>query len=314
MKNGDRLSGEITSYTADSVTIDTVFGVLNVPVANIGGVASPRYTADDLLGGGDGQNMAINAPTPITIPEPADINPSAPVSPSTVADGADTPKTGMWGAVWSGDVNAGLEIETGNADSKNYAIDASTQAEWANKDRLKISAEYENEKEDGETVTDEKTAEILYDKFFSDRWFWQNSLRLEQDDIDDLKLRLNYLSGLGYRAIDTDDTRLQFVLGPGYLREDYEDQDIENSLTAHWAMEYEQKFYDDLFRLYHDHNLTAPTDAWNAYLFESDTGITFPIKGGIKVSGEVEFDWDNDPAPGNVEDDTTYNIKLGYEW
>ena len=165
MKNGDRLSGEITSYTADSVTIDTVFGVLNVPVANIGGVASPRYTADDLLGGGDGQNMAINAPTPITIPEPADINPSAPVSPSTVADGADTPKTGMWGAVWSGDVNAGLEIETGNADSKNYAIDASTQAEWANKDRLKISAEYENEKEDGETVTDEKTAEILYDKF-----------------------------------------------------------------------------------------------------------------------------------------------------
>jgi putative salt-induced outer membrane protein YdiY len=317
MKNGDRLSGTIQSYTADTVTIDTVFGVLTVPVGNIGGVASPRYTATDLLGGDASQGMAANAPAPITIPEPADINPSMPIETASVdgLDGDDTPvATGLWGATWSGDTNAALQIEDGNSDSQNYAIDASITAEWDDNDRLKLSAEYENEKEDDETVTDERFAEILYDEFFAEQWFWQNSLRLDQDDIDDLNLRVNYLSGLGYRAIDTDTTRLQFVLGPGYLREDYEDVDIESALTAHWSTEYEQKFYDDLFRFYHDHNLTAPTDAFDAYLFESNTGVTIPIRAGVKVSGEIEFDWDNDPAAGNVEDDTTYNVKLGYEW
>ena len=112
-----------------------------------------------------------------------------------------------------------------------------SRGEWDDKDRLKIAAEYENEKESGETVTDEQFLEILYDNFFSDRWFWQNSLAFERDDIEELDLRINYLSGLGYRAIDTDDTRLQFVLGPGYLREDYGDLGTENALTAHWATE-----------------------------------------------------------------------------
>ena len=319
MKNGDRLSGTITSYTSDMVTIHTVFGVLDVPVANIGGVASPRFAASELLA----QNQSPNRVQTNTSPN-VDVAPAQAQTPPTSAapvetsqntdDEMDAPKTGLWGATWSGDVNAALEIETGNSDSKNYALDASAQAEWANKNRLKLSAEYENEKESGATVTDEKMAEIVYDHFLNQKWFWENRLRLEQDDIEDLDLRVNYLSGLGYRAIDTDTTQLQFVLGPGYLREDYNDQGTETSLTVHWATEYDQKFYDDLFRLYHDHNLTTPADEMDAYLFESDTGITFPIKGGVKVSGEVEFDWNNDPAVGNKEDDTTYNVKLGYEW
>ena len=48
LKNGDRLSGEITSFNKNTVTIETGFGTLNVESANIGGVASPRYEMSDL--------------------------------------------------------------------------------------------------------------------------------------------------------------------------------------------------------------------------------------------------------------------------
>lgn len=304
MKNGDRLSGTIQSYTNDTVTIDTVFGVLNVPVDKIGGVASPRYTRDELLGG------TVEPATQTTMVT----EPVAPLSNDTAEADEEVEATGWLGAKWSGDVNAGLEINTGNSDNTAYQFDASTEAKWADNDRLKFSAEYENEEENDTTITDEKSAEILYDYFISEKWFLQNNLKAEQDDIEDLNLRLNYLLGLGYQFYDRDDLSLQVSAGPGYLREDYDTRDVENSLTAHWSLEYEQKFYDDLFRLYHNHDLTAPTDEWNAYLFESDSGVTIPLDNGFKVSGEVEFDWNNDPAAGNTEEDTTYNLKLGYEW
>jgi len=71
---------------------------------------------------------------------------------------------------------------------------------------------------------------------------------------------------------------------------------------------------EDFFRLYHNHDLFSPFDDFSSYLFESETGIKIPLRNGIVASGEIEFDWNNDPADGEGEDDTTYGVKLGYEW
>lgn len=318
LKNGDRLSGTIQGYDNAQVTISTAFGTLNVSSDKIAGVASPEITMADLMNPQSSQAPATPSQAPTTLtPIPAEPQAIAQATPAPVTpvQPATEPKDekGLWGAKWSGDVNVGMEFETGNDDSENYSVDTSIKAEWE-KHRLSIGAEYEREKEDDLLTTDEKTLTTAYDYFFADNWFWQNQLELEQDKVEELELRTQYNSGLGYQFYDTDDTTLEVVLGPGYLDEKYENADDRSEITAHWSLDYEQKFYDDAFRLYHNHEVSAPFEDMNAYLFESNTGATVPLKAGIVATAEIEFDWNNEPATGNVEDDTTYSLQLGYEW
>lgn len=311
LKNGDRLSGEISGYTAATVTIDTAYGTFDVPVETIGGVASPVYEMTDF------QTAAVE---PIVLPslsnEVTDIVEPETLNAITPAAGLKNPdaETGLWGAKWGGKLNVGGELKDGNSDGKNILIDAQTTANWNDVHRLKLGADYEWEKENGIKVTDERQADAAYDYFFADRWFWNNAVMWEQDTITNLDRRVQASTGLGYQFYDTDDVSLEVTFGPGYQNEKYEDQDAEDSLTANWALGYEQSFHDDLFRLYHDHDLTAPTDDFAAWLFESDSGVRVPLKMGIVASGEIEFDWTNEPAMGEQEDDTTYALKLGYEW
>ena len=320
LKNGDKLSGEILSYSQSGIKMQTGFGVLDIDSANIGGVTSDKFPQGP---------TAISYPHTITNIDP--MNPSgaimtensdpAPITPEPVVADIVTPapepimdENGLWGAKWSGDANIGGEIETGNSDSTTVDLDASVNANWNDVHRAKLSADYEFEEEDGERLTDDREIAGTYDYFFAKKWFWNNQLKLEQEKVDELDLRADFISGLGYQIYQQDDLNLEITFGPGFEREEYANQDATNNITANWTLGYEQKFMEDFFRLYHNHDLFSPFDDFSSYLFESETGIKIPLRNGIVASGEIEFDWNNDPADGEGEDDTTYGVKLGYEW
>lgn len=315
LKNGDRLTGEITDYSNNIITIQTGFGLLQVDSRNIGGVASATYNMSDFQ-----STAAVEPLTPAPQTVPPVIVSSAPVETEIAAIepaaglNNDDEAPGLWGARWSGNANLGGELETGNSDSKNFSVDAETQANWEDIHRMTLAADYDWEQENDEKVTDEREASGIYDYFFADKWFWNNSVMWEQDKIISLDRRIQATTGLGYQFYDEDDLSLEVTFGPGYQNEKYEDEDAENSMTANWTLDYEQSFYEDFFRLYHDHDLTSPTDDFSAWLFESDSGVKIPLKNGIIASGEVEYDWNNNPAIGEEEEDTTYSVKLGYEW
>ena len=314
LKNGDRLTGRIISYNQSTVTIETGFGTLDVDSNNIGGVSSPQYTLGNFTMSDDDFDPS-NTLTPL-MSNTTDIEASTDIAAKTDTDSTDetNDETGLWGAKWSGNINIGGELETGNSDSKNITIDGKTKANWADIHRLTLSADYEWEKEEDTKVTDEREANVIYDYFFADQWFWNNALMFEQDKIEQLDHRVEMTSGLGYQFYDDEDLSLQITFGPGYEQEKYKNQNAEDSITSNWSLGYEQSFYEDMFRLYHDHDVVTPMDDLSSYFFESDSGVKIPLKKGIVASGEVEFDWNNDPAMGEQEDDTTYSVKLGYEW
>lgn len=310
LKNGDRLSGEITGYTAATVTIDTAYGTFDVPVDTIGGVASPIYKVSDF------ETAAI---APMVIQDITDdLATSSPTELDAIIPAVGLKNQGakvdLWGAKWSGNINLGGELKDGNSDGRNIIIDAETTANWRDVHRLTLGADYEWEKENDIKVTDEQQANAIYDFFFADPWFWNNALMWEQDKVTDLDRRVQATTGLGYQFYDTDDLSLEATFGPGYQNEKFTNQDAEDSMTVNWTLGYEQSFRQDLFRLYHDQDITAPTDDFSAWLLESETGVRIPLKMGIVASGEIEFDWTNDPAISEEEDDTTYALKLGYEW
>ncbi len=246
---------------------------------------------------------------------------SAPVQSTSVETVAADSKTmafsspgGWMGAKWSGRANIGASLQTGNTEQDAINADGVIQAKWGDIHRATLKAEYNRETEDGDTTEDNRSIEGLYDYFFAPKWFINTNAKFEQDDISDIDLRYNIGVGLGHQVFESDDLNLQYVLGPTYLREEFEDGSSDDSIAARWAFDYDQKVLENRFQLFHEHELLVPTDETDAFLFDSKSGVRIPIIHGIVGTAEVDFDWDNDPEPGIKEDDTTYAIKIGYEW
>ncbi len=239
--------------------------------------------------------------------EPAATPPTSPVA-----------DAGLWGAMWSGRANAGARLQSGNTEGNTLSLDTSTKAKWGGESapahRASLKAEYHREESDGRITEDNRKLSGMYDYFFRENWFMNTSLSLEQDDIDKIDLRSNFGLGIGHQAFEDETLNLQYVFGPSYLRTKFEDGDSEDSLAARWALEYDQMFADGLFQTFHEHEILMPTDNTDAFLFDSKTGLRLPIRAGIVGTAEVDFEWDNAPEVGVKEDDTTYAIKIGYEW
>ncbi len=218
------------------------------------------------------------------------------------------------GAKWSGNANLGATIKSGNSDNSALNGDASAGARWEDQ-RAGIKADFNQEESNDTDTVDNKSISGTYDYFFAPKWFWNVSGGLENDEIALLDLRSIASTGLGYQMFESDNLNLKFVAGPGYIDEDYSTGAGESSATAHWALDYDQKFMEDLFRVFHNHTLLSPfEDMSGAYIFNSKTGVRLPIRAGIIATAELDFDHDHDPAAGTKSTDRVYALKLGYEW
>lgn len=227
---------------------------------------------------------------------------------------ATAPDAGWLGAVWSGRINAGASLQTGNTENSAITIDGALKAKWNDKHRATIKAEYNREEDDGDVTEDNRKLSAMYDYFFAEQWFMNTNVSFEQDEIDEIDLRSIAGIGIGHQPFESEELNLQYVLGPSYLHTEYEDGDSEDSLAARWALDYDQYYWDKTLQGFHEHELLVPTDDTDGFLFDSKTGLRLPIRNGIVGTAEVDFEWDNKPEPGIKEDDTTYSLKLGYEW
>ncbi|MAF98784.1 MAG: hypothetical protein CMH26_09125 [Micavibrio sp.] len=237
--------------------------------------------------------------------------PTAPVSAKT-----KTSEEGelFLGAKWEGRVNAGASVQTGNTEQDALNLDTTIKAKWQDKHRGTLKAEYNRESENDTTTENNKMVEAQYDYFLQPQWFTNAKLSFEKDQMSNVDLRTTIGLGLGHQAFDQDDLHLQYIIGPSYLNEDYENGDSDNSLALNWSLDYDQKIWDDAFEVFHEHELLIPTDETASFLFDSKSGIRAPLHKGLVATGEVDFDWNNEPPAGTKEEDITYAIKLGYEW
>ena len=225
-------------------------------------------------------------------------------------EGSAAPK----GVNWKGRVNFGASLQTGNTEEEALNADATLSAKWAEVHRATLKADYNFETNDDVETEDNKSIEGQYDYFFAEKWFFNSVVGFEQDDIDQLDLRTTAGIGLGYQPYESDDLNLQFVLGPTYLHEEFENGTEEDDLAARWALDYDQRIWDNALQLFHEHEILTPVEETDRFLFQSESGVRVPINKGLVATAQIDFDWDNEPEPGVVEDDTLYSLKLGYEW
>lgn len=306
LHNGDKFTGSIVSTTPGSVEFDAAFGQrLNIPLETVAGLFDSS-----------GQPVPFPAkpePEPIIIAQPKPLTPAT--EPIVVAETEEAEEvTEDEPKIFSGRVNLGASLQTGNSESTTINSDAEIKARWNEAHRSTLKAEY-NFEDDGSTTTeDNRKIEGIHDYFFTKKWFLNSALSFEQDDIDEIDLRTVASLGLGHQVYESDDLNLQYILGPSYLREDFANGTAENSIAARWAFDYDQKFWDGLIQLFHDHELLVPAKDTDNFLIDSKTGMRVPLKAGLVGTAQVDFDWDNKPEQGVTEDDTEYSLKIGYEW
>lgn len=118
---------------------------------------------------------------------------------------------------WTGKGEAGLLLSRGNAESTsaNAKLDLALQADiW--KHSLFFGALYGKNASFATAQRFEGRYEL--DRAITDRMFWFTALRGEQDKFSGFAYQATLTTGVGYKFIDTDDTKLSGTLGAGYAR------------------------------------------------------------------------------------------------
>jgi putative salt-induced outer membrane protein len=124
---------------------------------------------------------------------------------------------------WNGGVDVGFSLARGNSETENLALALNAAHPTLNdKIILHVSSIYtDNQLATPSTVADLIQAGIRYDRNINPRLFGFGAADFMSNALQDLDLRSVYAGGLGYHAIKSDGTTLDFLAGLNYTHETY---------------------------------------------------------------------------------------------
>jgi putative salt-induced outer membrane protein len=135
---------------------------------------------------------------------------------------------------WNGGVNVGFSLARGNSETTNLALAINAiHATLNDKITLYLSSiDTNNELATPSTVANLVTAGIRYDRNIEPRLFAFVGADFMSNALQDLDLRGVYGGGLGFHAIKSDSTTLDFLGGLNYTHEAYSDGPEVTPVTA----------------------------------------------------------------------------------
>jgi len=213
----------------------------------------------------------------------------------------------------TGRVNLAIEDERGNSEKREYDLDFELHNRWY-KNHFTAVGQLEYDTTRGLTSTDKWTFFANLDHTFTGKWYYSGALLFRQDYFKDLKQRTSVGPALGYRFSDTRQFKLRTELGVYYLKDNFYEQVDESFWGPGWYLEYEQMVWNRRLQLYHRHFGFSAADVSGKYIWRSWSGLRAPIFSGFVASVEYEIDYDSEPAVEVETTDTTFKLKLGYEW
>lgn len=138
-------------------------------------------------------------------------------------------------AGWSGNVEAGASLSTGNSEESSVALGfavAKETVEWRH--LLRGTADYR--RAEGQTTSERLTLTYEPNWFFAPRFYIAGLLGAERDRFAGYRWRLTETLGLGWVALDGEDTRLELEGGPGLRQTRYDATDDEPARTEAEAL------------------------------------------------------------------------------
>jgi len=241
LKNGDRLTGTITKSDDKTLLIKTEFAgdvtvqwpavqevtstqPLHVTTANGKTVAGPVTTADGSLA------VATTTSGTVSVAK-GDVTALRSDAEQTAYEKSLHP--GLLQG-WAGGANVGFALTAGNSDTRSLALAFTADRKTSNDEiALYENTVYATNNAAGaspSTTANSNQAGARYDRNFNPRLFGFVGADFQTNALQELNLRTVLGGGLGFHAIKTDRTTLDFLVGPNYTREDYDT--VTNSFAA----------------------------------------------------------------------------------
>lgn len=234
LKNGDRLTGTVVKSDDKALVMKTEFlgdvtvqwdavqeltttQPLHVALKDGQTVVGPVTTANG--------NLAVATTNKGTVSAPQDTVTSLRSEPEEAAYQKSLHPGLMEG--WNGGINVGFALTRGNSETKNLAL-AFTGDRKTLHDHLGLYMNSVYATNDAPGAVPNTTANaiqggIRYDRNFATHLFGFGSADFQTDDLQGLNLRSVFGGGLGWHAIQSDKTTLDFLGGINYTRENYVD-------------------------------------------------------------------------------------------
>ncbi len=223
--------------------------------------------------------------------------------------------------IYIGSINAGYSQSTGNSHLRNISVlgDMVARSEQL---RLTLLGRYVYGDNSGSLNVRNARGTIKLDFFITKRLFWFASAYVENDFLQNLKLRTAISSGPGYQFIDRGDFNgilkdMTFYAeaGPAYFNEDYRDNSVtgdRSSFRARVAMKWDWPLFDGRVALYHYNEIFPSVQNASDFFFTMDNGVRLKVFGGLASGFQVTTRYNNRPPIGTGDTDNLYLFTLGY--
>ncbi len=223
--------------------------------------------------------------------------------------------------VYTGSLNAGYSQATGNSHLRSVSVigDLVARSEQL---RLTVLGRYVYGDDKSSVLTRNARGTIKLDFFITKRFFWFASAYVENDYLQNLKLRTAISSGPGYQFLERGDLGGIFKdmtfygeAGASYFNEDYRDNRLtgdRSSFRARVAMKFDWPLFDGRITLYHYNEIFPSVQNMSDFFFTMDNGVRMKIIAGLTSGFQVTTRYNNRPPIGTSDTDNLYLLTLGY--
>ncbi|MCE2510109.1 MAG: DUF481 domain-containing protein [Alphaproteobacteria bacterium] len=313
LRNGDRLSGEVTGFKEGKLHFKTAYaGVLKGPVGEIAGLNTDKPVTLVYRSGSSGIGRLVYAQDRTIRLRGLKGGVSNALDMTLVSElhpGTEIPS----GFKWSGRVNLGATGRSGNTDTRSFHIDASVEGR-TKKHRVSLEVSLNKEFDKSKRTEDDFTALVQHDRLVGKQLYFYTNAKFERDEPQDLALRTTVGTGGGIQIIENETTNLSIEAGPAYSYEDFKVGDDRNFVAGRWAFDFDHYVWQTIAQFFHSHEGTVDFQNTGNFLIDTSTGVRFPLGNGFNLTTQADVEWDSKPGPGVSSTDKTYLMTVGYSW
>ncbi|HMB74539.1 MAG TPA: DUF481 domain-containing protein [Gammaproteobacteria bacterium] len=309
MKNGDRITGEITQIWDGELTIEPAYAdEFSVDVVEIAHIESARAFEVEFLDGSEATVTPSGVDSgggQVLVDESGD---TVVVDLSQVAELEEIDDY----FDWESRIDANSVVNRGNTDSETVRINANTALKLGDHRHIG-NLVVADESSAGLQTKDQKLLSYDYNWLFRDAVFFSAHASYERDPIRSLDRRNIVGAGLGYDFWD--DARRTFAMqgGLGYKTEHIDNMSEDQSI-AFWALRFSYDFRGGDLSLYHNHNLNTTLSGRRNSAVKTSTGVRFEITDLLYANLELTYDYETHPAAGAEGEDVSVLAGIGLEF
>jgi putative salt-induced outer membrane protein YdiY len=296
-KNGDRLTGTVTRVGDGKIVVETAtIGTVTAKLADV-----QSFTAK--AGVAQATQPASRPTTVAAAPAPAPVK-------------AEPPKPAE--KRWSGSVTAGAIVTRGNSNTETFraGIEA-VRKDKANTLSLKAGYAFGQQEDratgDENTTTDNWFGQARLDHNLSERLYEYALIRVEQDRVAELDLRLSPGVGAGYRWVKSATTNFNTEAGVAWVYEQYSNNRSNQHLAVRFAYHFDKKLNDKVSLVHNVEYLPNVVD-WSDYILNVDAGVRAMLTASMFAEFKAEWRRDSTPAAAAHDDDLRYTIGVGWKF